>query len=439
MARAAAQGAALDLRENPPERTADHAPLGGRDRLPRRGVLGRVPPARGGRALAAHRHRGGRIRGKFRRSALVGAVSSPRSAALLAGAGALLRHALARAKAARDYMEAVVLGDGIISARSQPREMPLGGCSPSPPAARSGAKARSCSSPRCSPRSSAASRRTGRRRGCGCWSAAARPRASPRPTMRRSAARSSWRRSSSARVAMEIFGPLVFASVVATLTVRQLPRRRPALRIPCPPFGCTRTGKSCPTCLLGLFGRAGRAVVSARCCARASAFRRARGCRSTCGCALGGLIVGALAILHPEVCGNGYSAVNRILHGGWVWQVVAAILALQSCSPPRRPSAPARSAASSRPRSLSARASATSSALAAQRGWPGAPLDAERLRPRRHGRVSRRHHARADHGDHHDFRAHARLPDHPPAHARLRRRALHLRRLRAEAPSTANR
>lgn len=42
--------------------------------------------------------------------------------------------------------------------------------------------------------------------------------------------------------------------------------------------------------------------------------------------AFGGLIVGALAILHPEVCGNGYSAVNAILHGKWIWQSLALIL-----------------------------------------------------------------------------------------------------------------
>jgi CIC family chloride channel protein len=36
--------------------------------------------------------------------------------------------------------------------------------------------------------------------------------------------------------------------------------------------------------------------------------------------ALGGLIVGALAILHPEVCGNGYSTVNQILRNEWLWQ-----------------------------------------------------------------------------------------------------------------------
>jgi CIC family chloride channel protein len=42
--------------------------------------------------------------------------------------------------------------------------------------------------------------------------------------------------------------------------------------------------------------------------------------------ALGGLGVGVLAIFHPEVCGNGYSVVNGILHGYWVWQTLLVIL-----------------------------------------------------------------------------------------------------------------
>jgi CIC family chloride channel protein len=41
---------------------------------------------------------------------------------------------------------------------------------------------------------------------------------------------------------------------------------------------------------------------------------------------VGGLIVGALAVWHPEVCGNGYSVVNGILRGQWLWQTVAIIL-----------------------------------------------------------------------------------------------------------------
>jgi len=40
----------------------------------------------------------------------------------------------------------------------------------------------------------------------------------------------------------------------------------------------------------------------------------------------GGLIVGALAVFYPEVCGNGYSVVNGILRGQWLWETLAVIL-----------------------------------------------------------------------------------------------------------------
>lgn len=41
---------------------------------------------------------------------------------------------------------------------------------------------------------------------------------------------------------------------------------------------------------------------------------------------LGGLIVGAVAVAVPEVCGNGYSVVLVILNGGYTWKVVALVL-----------------------------------------------------------------------------------------------------------------
>src|SRR5216110_2120183 len=41
---------------------------------------------------------------------------------------------------------------------------------------------------------------------------------------------------------------------------------------------------------------------------------------------VGGIIVGGLAISHPEVCGNGYSVVSGILRGEWLWQALAVIL-----------------------------------------------------------------------------------------------------------------
>lgn len=45
--------------------------------------------------------------------------------------------------------------------------------------------------------------------------------------------------------------------------------------------------------------------------------------------ALGGLIVGALSVVNPEVWGNGYSVVNSLLHTQWAWQAVAAILVMK--------------------------------------------------------------------------------------------------------------
>lgn len=42
--------------------------------------------------------------------------------------------------------------------------------------------------------------------------------------------------------------------------------------------------------------------------------------------ALGGLVVGVISVWVPDVWGNGYSVVNSILHNPWTWQALLAIL-----------------------------------------------------------------------------------------------------------------
>ena len=124
-------------------------------------------------------------------------------------------------------------------------------------------------------------------------------------------------------VAMEIFGPLVFSSVIATLTVRAFLGGSPLYDIP--PFQLNGTWEIAPYLLLGLgvgliapwFIRLLRA--SENLAARIAAPVYIKMC-------IGGFIVGALAVWHPEVCGNGYSAVNEILRGQWFWQTLAVIL-----------------------------------------------------------------------------------------------------------------
>ncbi len=124
-------------------------------------------------------------------------------------------------------------------------------------------------------------------------------------------------------VAMEIFGPLIFASVIATLTVRGFLTGSPLYEIP--PFRLNGNWEIIPYLLLGLwvglfapwFIRLLR--VSESLAARIAAPVYVK-------MAIGGLIVGALAVFHPEVCGNGYSAVNAILRGAWLWQTLAVLL-----------------------------------------------------------------------------------------------------------------
>ena len=127
-------------------------------------------------------------------------------------------------------------------------------------------------------------------------------------------------------MAMETFGPLVFASVVATLTTRQFLGSEPLYDIPV--LALNSTWEIIPHLLLGLlaglaaplFLRLLRLSEKAFGHLHLPAFARL---------ALGGLVVGTLAIWHPEVCGNGYSTVTEILHGGWIWQTLLVILAFK--------------------------------------------------------------------------------------------------------------
>jgi len=125
-------------------------------------------------------------------------------------------------------------------------------------------------------------------------------------------------------LAMETFGPLVFASVVATLTIRRLLGDSPLYEIQIPSVRLHSNWEILPYFLLGLlaglvapwFLRLLRASERLFSKLPLPVYLRI---------ALGGLTVGALAILHPQVCGNGYSVINQVLHEHVVWQVLLVI------------------------------------------------------------------------------------------------------------------
>ncbi|HVS08761.1 MAG TPA: ClcB-like voltage-gated chloride channel protein [Planctomycetota bacterium] len=127
-------------------------------------------------------------------------------------------------------------------------------------------------------------------------------------------------------IAMQSLGPLVFASVISTVTTRQLLGAGPVFEIP--PFELVSPWELFPYLVLGLllgllapwFVRLLRA--SERLFARLPASIPVR-------MLVGGLIVGLLSIWRPEVWGNGNTAIDSILKAGWVWHGLVWVLAFK--------------------------------------------------------------------------------------------------------------
>ena len=126
-------------------------------------------------------------------------------------------------------------------------------------------------------------------------------------------------------MAMESFGPLVFSSVIATLTVRNFLGSDPLYEIQMPNVRLNSNWEIIPYLFLGV-----AAGVAAPWFLRLLRWSEAQFSKLTLPIylklALGGLIVGVLAVTHPETCGNGYSVVNQVLHSPLLWQDLLFIL-----------------------------------------------------------------------------------------------------------------
>lgn len=125
-------------------------------------------------------------------------------------------------------------------------------------------------------------------------------------------------------IAMESLGPLVAASVTAALTVKFLTNAHQLYEVP--RFVLNSPWEIPPFLLLGLLAGLGAPVFLRSLRLAERAFLRP-GMPFAVRLALGGLVVGAVAVAVPEVCGNGYSVVLTVLNGGYTWQVVALLFA----------------------------------------------------------------------------------------------------------------
>ena len=127
-------------------------------------------------------------------------------------------------------------------------------------------------------------------------------------------------------LAMESLGPLVFSSVIATLTVQQ------------PVVGSAVVHRAAvsdqlelemlPYAFLGL-GCGFLAPPYLRFLQGSERLFQSLPIPIPARLALGGLIVGALAIVSPQVCGNGYSAIDALLHGDVLWRGAMLLLLLK--------------------------------------------------------------------------------------------------------------
>jgi len=126
-------------------------------------------------------------------------------------------------------------------------------------------------------------------------------------------------------MAMESFGPLVFASVIATLTVRNFLGESPLYEIQAVEVRLNSNWEIIPYLFLGA-----AAGVIAPAFLKLLRWSESAFSRLTVPIylklALGGLIVGALAVAHPEICGNGAALVNQILGDELVWYGIFTIL-----------------------------------------------------------------------------------------------------------------
>ncbi|MGF6466541.1 CIC family chloride channel protein [Paraburkholderia youngii] len=124
-------------------------------------------------------------------------------------------------------------------------------------------------------------------------------------------------------IAMESFGPVVVAAVVANITMREFAGYKPPYEMPEFP---TVTG---PEVLLFV-------ALGALCGAAAPQFLRLLDASKQAfrklpvalpvRLGIGGFVVGIISVAEPEVWGNGYSVVNSILHSPWTWSALVLVL-----------------------------------------------------------------------------------------------------------------
>jgi CIC family chloride channel protein len=127
-------------------------------------------------------------------------------------------------------------------------------------------------------------------------------------------------------VAIETLGPLIVAAVAAHVTLTHLMGFAPVYHLP--PFVLPRSSQ---TVLLGALGLIGGLLAPLYLGLLDAAHAQFNRWHAPLWLKLGagGLLVGGISLLSPDVWGNGYSVVNSVLQGDWAWTALLTVLALK--------------------------------------------------------------------------------------------------------------
>jgi CIC family chloride channel protein len=127
-------------------------------------------------------------------------------------------------------------------------------------------------------------------------------------------------------VVVESLGPLILASVVAAFVSQFLSGSEPLYKSP--GFNLHTRWEILPLCGVGIV-LGFLAPVYLRFLRLAERLFSKIDIPVPFKLALGGAIVGALAILNPEVCGNGQGLLRSLFHQNWFWDDILAIMLLK--------------------------------------------------------------------------------------------------------------
>lgn len=124
-------------------------------------------------------------------------------------------------------------------------------------------------------------------------------------------------------IAMESFGPLIVASVVSDATSRHFLGFGPVYQVPHVTFGASWE-LACYALLGVLLGHAAPTYLELL--ERARRLFRRLGLPQYLTLAIGGLIVGLISVVMPQVCGNGYSVVNDMLNNQFTLGLIGVLI-----------------------------------------------------------------------------------------------------------------